>query len=102
MENGICTIILNRPEKLNALQFPIVIEIIDAFESFAKDRTIRVVVLKGTGRAFCSSDDLVRMGPEGDEFPPLDEKFKLPHHKLIYLIREIQKPVVALLHGFYH
>lgn len=100
MENGICNIILNRPEKLNALQFPVVIEIIDAFESFATDRTIRVVVLKGTGLAFCSGDDLVRMGPEGDEFPPLDEKFKLPHHKLIYLIREIQKPVVALLHGY--
>ncbi|MFW9879160.1 MAG: enoyl-CoA hydratase/isomerase family protein, partial [Candidatus Thorarchaeota archaeon] len=39
-------------------------------------------------------------GPEGAQFTPLDEKFKLSHHKLIYLIREIQKPVIALLHGY--
>lgn len=93
-------IILNRPKRLNALRFHTVIEIIDVFESFAKDKTIRLVVLKGYGRDFCSGDDIKKIGPEGDGFPPLDEKFKLPHHKLIYLIREIQKPVVAMLHGY--
>lgn len=100
MESGVSTITLNRPNKLNAIQYPTVMEILDVFESILKDKTIRVVVLKGNGRAFCSGDDLERMGPEGYDFPPLDEKFKLPHYKLIHLIREIQKPVIALLSGY--
>jgi len=100
MENGVATITLNRPNRLNALQFPTVMEIIDVLELIMENKSIRAIVLKGTGRAFCSGDDLVSMGPEGAQFPPLDEKFKLPHHKLIYLIREIRKPVIALLHGY--
>ena len=100
VKNGIGIITLNRPNKLNALQFPMVGEMIDAFESIEKDPTIRVVVFKGNGRAFCSGDDLVRMVPEGNEFPPVGEKFRLNHHKLIYLIRKIEKPVIALLHGY--
>ncbi len=100
MDSGICTITLNRPNKLNALQFPTIIEILDVFELIRKDNSIRVIVFNGAGRSFCSGDDLVSMGPGGNEFPPLDPQFKLPHHKLIYLIREIQKPVIALLHGY--
>jgi 2-(1,2-epoxy-1,2-dihydrophenyl)acetyl-CoA isomerase len=61
-----------------------------------KNESIRAIVFNGAGRAFCSGDDLESMG----EFSPLDPKFKLPHHKLIYLIREIQVPVIALLHGY--
>jgi 2-(1,2-epoxy-1,2-dihydrophenyl)acetyl-CoA isomerase len=75
-------------------------EILDVFESIMKDKSIRVIVFNGAGRSFCSGDDLVSMGPEGNEYPALDPQFKLPHHKLIYLIREIQIPVIALLHGY--
>ncbi|MFX1281059.1 MAG: enoyl-CoA hydratase/isomerase family protein [Promethearchaeota archaeon] len=100
VKEGIGTITLNRPNKLNALQFSMVGEMIDVFESIEKDPNIRVIVFKGNGRAFCSGDDLVRMVSEGDEFPPVGEKFRLNHHKLIYLIRKIEKPVIALLHGY--
>lgn len=95
-----CTITLNRPNKLNALQFPTIIEILDVFESVMKDKLIRVIVFNGAGRCFCSGDDLKSMGPEGNEYPPLDPKFKLPHHKLINLIREIKIPIIAQLHGY--
>ena len=100
MELGVSTITLNRPNRLNAIQYPTIMEILDVFESIMQDKSIRVIVFKGAGRCFCSGDDLVSMGPEGDEYPPLDPRFKLPHHKLIYLIREIQIPVIALLHNF--
>ena len=90
-----CTITLNRPNKLNALQFPTIIEILDVFESVMKDKLIRVIVFNGAGRCFCSGDDLKSMGPEGNEYPPLDPKFKLPHHKLINLIREIKIPIIV-------
>lgn len=89
MENGICTIILNRPEKLNALQFPIVIEIIDAFESFAKDRTIRVVVLKGTGRAFCS-------GTQRELVEKLNKKYEISQIDFIQNLL----PFLKILCGF--
>ena len=96
MENGVAIITLNRPKNLNAIRFPTIMEILDAFDSIIKDKSVRVIVFKGAGRAFCSGDDLVNMG----EFPPLEPKFKLPHHKLIHLIREVQIPVIAILHGY--
>jgi 2-(1,2-epoxy-1,2-dihydrophenyl)acetyl-CoA isomerase len=77
-----------------------IMEILEVFESIMRERSIRVIVFNGVGRCFSSGDDLQSMGPEGDEFPPLDPQFKLPHHKLISLIREIHIPVIALLHGY--
>lgn len=72
-------------------------EILDVFDSIMRDKSIRVIVFNGTGRSFCSGDDFEIMRAD---FPPLDERFKLPHHKLIHLIRSIPKPVVAVLHGY--
>ena len=40
------------------------------------------------------------MGPDGVKFKPLEDGSKLPHHKVIRLIREIQKPFIALLKGY--
>ncbi|MHA2120237.1 MAG: enoyl-CoA hydratase/isomerase family protein [Promethearchaeota archaeon] len=100
-ENGIGTITLNRPNKLNALHYPLLMDIVDVLEGIKKNQSIRVVVLKGAGRSFCSGDDLVSMMGAATDYPPLlEEGFKLPHHKVIYLIREIQKPVIALLQGY--
>ncbi|MFX1530411.1 MAG: enoyl-CoA hydratase/isomerase family protein [Promethearchaeota archaeon] len=95
-DSGVFTITLNRPNKLNALRFPTIEEILDVFESIRKNESIGAIVFNGSGRAFCSGDDLENMG----DFTPLEPKFSLPHHKLIYLIREFQIPVIALLHGY--
>lgn len=100
MELGVCTITLNRPNKLNALQFPTIMEILDVFKFIMKEESLRVIVFNGAGKSFCSGDDLESMGPLDNEYSSLDPQFKLPHHKLIYLIREIQIPVIALLHGY--
>jgi len=96
LEDGIATITLDRPKSLNAIRFPTVMEILDVFDRIMNDKSVRVIVFNGAGRAFCSGDDLVNMG----EFEPLEPKFKLPHHKLIHLIREVPIPVIALLHGY--
>ncbi|MHA2038066.1 MAG: enoyl-CoA hydratase/isomerase family protein [Promethearchaeota archaeon] len=100
VDEGISSITLNRPNKLNALRYLTIMEILDAFELIKRDKTIRVIVINGAGRSFCSGDDFEIMGTKRTEFPPLDPNFKMPHHKLVYLIREIQKPVIALLHGY--
>jgi 2-(1,2-epoxy-1,2-dihydrophenyl)acetyl-CoA isomerase len=100
IENGICTITLNRPEKLNALQYPLLMDLIDILDSVKKDKTIRVIVIEGNGKSFCSGDDMKNMGPEGVKFTPLEDSSRMPHHKVVRLVREIPKPVIALLHGF--
>ena len=56
--NGVATITLNRPEVYNALNDEITFELQDAFKSVAKDQSVRVVVLTGEGKAFCSGLDL--------------------------------------------
>jgi 2-(1,2-epoxy-1,2-dihydrophenyl)acetyl-CoA isomerase len=75
-------------------------EIVEVLESLRKDKLIRTIVIQGAGSSFCSGDDLKNMGPEGVKFAPLEDGSRIPHHKVVRLIREIQKPVIALLHGY--
>lgn len=99
-KDGIGTITLNRPDKLNALQYPLLMEIINVLESSMKNKLIRAIVLEGNGKSFCSGDDMISLGPEGPKFAPLDDGSRMPHHKIVQLIRKTQKPVIALLHGY--
>ncbi|MHA1490276.1 MAG: enoyl-CoA hydratase/isomerase family protein [Promethearchaeota archaeon] len=93
-------ITLNRPKQLNALNYPLIMEIIDVLISLKKKKSIRVLVIEGSGGNFSSGDDMKSMGPEGVRFKPLSDGSRMPHHKMVRLIREIQKPVVALLSGY--
>jgi 2-(1,2-epoxy-1,2-dihydrophenyl)acetyl-CoA isomerase len=100
IESNIGIITLNRPKRLNALNFPLLMEIINVLESNSKNKLIRAFVIKGNNQSFSSGDDLKSMGPEGVKFKPLEDGSKLPHHKVIRLIRDIQKPFIALLKGY--
>jgi enoyl-CoA hydratase/carnithine racemase len=55
---GIATITLNRPERLNALTFEVYRELTDTFAALRDERDVRVVVITGAGRAFCSGGDV--------------------------------------------
>ena len=57
-EHGIATITLNRPERLNALTFEVYRELTDTFAALRQQKDVRVVVITGTGRAFCSGGDV--------------------------------------------
>ena len=91
---------MNRPSSLNALNYPLLTEIIKLLEVKRRDNSIRVFVIEGSGQNFSSGDDLKRMGPEGVRFVPLDDGSRLPHHKVIRLIREIKKPFIAIIEGY--
>jgi enoyl-CoA hydratase/carnithine racemase len=97
---GIIRIKLNRPERLNALNYPLIMEIVEILEKSMKNRKIRVITVQGAGNNFCSGDDLQSMGPEGVKFKPLDDGSQLPHQRMVRLIRKIRKPVIALLEGY--
>jgi enoyl-CoA hydratase/carnithine racemase len=93
------TITLNRPERLNAFDFQMLRELARAAENASWDDEIRVVVLTGTGRAFCVGADLKSWGDEYLGNPNAYWKwfgaFKDAHDKL----REIGKPTLARING---
>jgi 2-(1,2-epoxy-1,2-dihydrophenyl)acetyl-CoA isomerase len=100
VENGIATITLNRPEKLNALNDTIAGEIQDAARAADADDAVRVLVLTGAGNGFCSGLDLT--GPRGNDAAPsrrarLDDLGWVGRAPL--LITSIDKPVIAALNG---
>jgi enoyl-CoA hydratase/carnithine racemase len=99
-KDGIKKIILNRPEKLNALNYPLIMEIVDVLEKSMKNKRIRAITIEGKGKNFCSGDDMMSMGPNGVKFKPLEDGSQLPHHRMNKLLRKIQKPVIALLKGY--
>src|SRR5882762_7089333 len=55
---GVATITLNRPERLNALTFEVYRELTDTFAALGTEPDVRVVVITGSGRAFCSGGDV--------------------------------------------
>src|SRR5690606_5257261 len=58
VDDGVRTIVLNRPETLNAMNAELVRAVGDAFEEANADPATRAIIFTGAGRAFCSGDDL--------------------------------------------
>lgn len=98
--DGVATITLNRPEKLNALNDTLAEEIQQAVRAADADDAVRVVVLVGAGRGFCSGLDLT--GPRGNGREP-SRKARLDDFGWVgrapLLITQIDKPVIAALNG---
>ena len=89
--DGIATLTLNRPEKLNALSVELREALAVELESLRDDREVGVVILTGAGRAFCAGLDLKEMGdPDGPRTtvpdPPL-------------LLRSLPQPVIGAING---
>jgi 2-(1,2-epoxy-1,2-dihydrophenyl)acetyl-CoA isomerase len=58
VKDGIATITLNRPERLNTMNFELLEAALEAFETAASDESAKVVILTGAGRGFCAGGDL--------------------------------------------
>jgi enoyl-CoA hydratase/carnithine racemase len=98
--DGIATIRLNRPERLNALTFDSYRELADTFEALRTRDSVRTVVITGTGRAFCSGGDVediigALFGVSQAEV----HAFTRLTCRLIENIRALEKPVIASLNG---
>ena len=97
---GIATITLNRPERLNALTFAVYRELTDTFAALRDEREVRVVVITGAGRAFCSGGDVHDI--IGELFQRDMEgllEFTRLTCELIREMRALPKPVIASLNG---
>src|SRR5512145_958446 len=100
VEDGVATITLNRPERLNALTFEVYRELTDTFAALRDERDVRVVVITGSGRAFCSGGDVHDI--IGELFSRDMEgllEFTRMTCELIQNIRTLPKPVIASLNG---
>ncbi len=99
-EDGVATIRLNRPERLNALTFDSYAELRDTFRALAAQDSVRSVLITGTGRAFCSGGDVKDI--IGRLFGVSDAEllaFTRMTCDLIENMRRLEKPIVGALNG---
>jgi len=95
VREGVARITLNRPEVYNALNDAITYELQDTFKVVAKDERVRVVVLTGEGKAFCSGQDLKVDSAKRSFLESLQKRY----NPIIRAIRNLPKPVVGRLNG---
>jgi enoyl-CoA hydratase/carnithine racemase len=98
--DGVSTITLDRPERLNALTFEVYRALADRFAALRHDARVHAVVLAGAGRAFCAG---------GDVRDIIGRLIDMPHEQvlaftrmtgeLIANMRKLEKPVIAAVHG---
>jgi 2-(1,2-epoxy-1,2-dihydrophenyl)acetyl-CoA isomerase len=98
--DGVATLTLNRPERLNALSTAILDGFLEALPRLAKDPDVGVIIVTGAGRAFCSGGDVKSMA-EGSAPQSVEEAV----HRLrglmevARLLHEIEKPTIAMVNG---
>src|SRR5258708_31848155 len=98
--DGIATVTLNGPERLNAITFEVYRELTAMFAALRDERDVRVVVITGAGRAFCSGGDVRDIIGElqGRDAAGLLEFTRLTC-ELIRNMRLLPKPIIASLNG---
>jgi enoyl-CoA hydratase/carnithine racemase len=100
LADGIATLTFNRPEVLNALTLEMYAELRDLFAAMAADEAVRVVVITGTGRGFCSGGDVHKIIGEvlKRDMRGHLEFCRMTGH-LVRNMRLLPKPIIAAVNG---
>jgi len=96
---GVATITLNRPDKRNAVSHELVADLLLALERAAEKESIRVVILTGAGKAFCSGMDLDDLKALATRSPAENVKDSETIARLFRSIYEFPKPTIAAVNG---
>ncbi len=102
VEDGILTLTLSRPEKLNAFTHEMMKEMIDAFDRADADDAVRAIIVTGEGRAFCAGADLSAGGDTFNADSRSDRESGLQRDGggvLTLRIFELKKPIIAAING---
>lgn len=105
-EGAIATIVLNRPERRNALRQSMYGDIRDALRRFQDDESVRVVTLRGEGVDFCAGNDISDFHAFGarveeSDTDPLSyvQRDRTPSVDIVWALMEFDKPLVAAIQG---
>jgi 2-(1,2-epoxy-1,2-dihydrophenyl)acetyl-CoA isomerase len=93
-EGAVLTIVLNRPDKLNAINRAVHAGLRDGLKE-ARNAEVRAVVITGAGRGFCAGQDL----SEFEQLPDIGDALRGTYHPNVLAIRALEKPVVAAVNG---
>jgi 2-(1,2-epoxy-1,2-dihydrophenyl)acetyl-CoA isomerase len=100
IENGIATLTLNRPDKLNSFTQAMHLEVRAAMDAIEADASVRVLLLTGAGRGFCAGQDLsdraVEPGAKGVDLGHSVETYYAP---LVMRLRALPMPVICAVNG---
>ena len=101
LKDGIATLTLNRPDRLNALGGSLRDDLHDAVTRSAADPDVRVMVITGAGKGFCSGGDVKAMGQAkaGQRERPLIEKIAPGRDRTLLAMREAPQPIIAAVNG---
>jgi len=98
-EKAIAFIVLNRPQSFNALNPQAFQELLYVVQEARFNAGIKVVVLTGSGKAFCAGGDMKRM-QEGTGLKPPEQRNEIrTNHQIFKTIHEMEKPVIASVNG---
>jgi len=98
--DGVATVELNRPDRMNAWGKELGVDLLEAVRAVAEDEQARAVVIRGAGRGFCSGADLKGgFDPLPDGTPDVQTALNERYHPVISLLRSMPKPVVSAVHG---
>jgi 2-(1,2-epoxy-1,2-dihydrophenyl)acetyl-CoA isomerase len=97
LKEGVASLALNRPEKLNAMNRSMALELQDQLLACDENDSVRAVLLTGTGRAFCSGQDLSEF--PSDRLPDFEKVIDEYYNPVIRLLKNIRKPVLCAVNG---
>jgi enoyl-CoA hydratase/carnithine racemase len=102
--DGVDTVTLNRPDRMNSLDPTLIAALNDYFQAMQRDRTTRVIVLKGAGANFCAGLDLkhaMERRGHSNEPPTVTESLDSQRRiaDIVMLMRRCPQPIVALVQG---
>src|SRR5690606_37721 len=96
--DGVATITLNRPDKLNAFNDQMIAETTDAIKASGRDGEVRCLVLTGAGRGFSSGQDLGDFQGRGEDVS-VGEHLRHGYHRLIRQMVSLEKPIIGAING---
>jgi enoyl-CoA hydratase len=100
IEQGIATVVLSRPEVLNAITRTMLEELIAALDDISGDESVKVVVLTGAGKAFSAGVDLKALGGRALEGGAVGDYLDGPARDVIDRLTTLPKIVIARVNGF--